>query len=305
VLQLPKSQKEESHFRALVARHGYPENYVRFVEKPAAQQLLGQPLPGGGWFFEQGGWVNPPSLCAARISAHPFRICAQFGKDIQQLKHDGDEWIALGPTGEPLGRAPVVILANAWEASRLLAAPGLPFKRVRGQVAHLASGCIPPVDCVLSMDGYLTPTVQGMHCLGATYDFGSNELALDPDAHLQNIHRLTQMLPEAPLPLPAPPHGRVGFRTLTPDRMPIVGALPEALLSAMSHPASGSGGTPGSLGLYCFVGLGSRGVVWSALLGEYLAALLDGTPSPLPLDLARPLKPERFLKMHFSGRESG
>jgi tRNA 5-methylaminomethyl-2-thiouridine biosynthesis bifunctional protein len=231
---MPRSDKEESHFRELVLKHAYPERYVRFIEKDAAQERFGQVLPSGGWFFEEGGWVNPPSLCAARLAAHP-KIKSHFGQDVRALEHHLGRWTALGPAGEKLASAPVLVLANAWEATHLLPQAVLPFKRVRGQVAHLPPDSVPQIRPVLSKDGYLTPLVNGLHCLGATYDFGSDEPSLNPDAHSRNLERLTQLLPGASLPLSAPPLGRVGFRTLTPDRMPIAGALPPPF---PAHPPS-------------------------------------------------------------------
>ncbi len=290
VLQLPRSEKEESHFRELVRKHSYPECYVRFLEKGAAEEQVGQVLPSGGWFFKEGGWVHPPSLCAARIGAQP-NISVHFEADVRRLDHGEGGWSAIGPEGRSLGSAPVLILANAWEAAHLLPLPSLPFKRVRGQVAHLPAGSVPGIRSVLSKDGYLAPAVHGLHCLGATYDFGSGETSLNPDAHSRNLERLAQMLPEAPPPPAAPIQGRVGFRSLTPDRMPVVGALPAALQPREHPPLPKEKALPG---LYCFLGLGSRGLVWSSLLGEYLAALIEGTPSPLPLDLAAHLSPGRF-----------
>jgi tRNA 5-methylaminomethyl-2-thiouridine biosynthesis bifunctional protein len=301
VLQLPKSEKEESHFRELVHKHAYPERYVRFLEKTDAQECFGQVLPSGGWFFEEGGWVNPPSLCAARIGAHP-NINIHFGQDVHRLEHGPEGWTALGPAGQRIASAPVLVLANAWEAAHLLPQPGLPFKRVRGQVAHLPPGLVPPIRTVLSKDGYLTPAVNSLHCLGATYDFGSEAPFLDPDAHRLNLERLAGMLPEAPQSLDAPLQGRVGFRSLTPDRMPIVGPLPAPLRPRNSAETPGGEAPPG---LFCLLGLGSRGLVWSTLLGEYLAALIEGTPSPLPLDLAAPLSPARFGTFKPANRGSG
>ncbi len=290
VLQLPRSEKEEFHFRELVRKHAYPERYVRFLEKGEAEERIGQVLPSGGWFFEEGGWVHPPSLCAARIGASP-NISVRFGLDVERLERGEGGWSAIGPEDRFLASAPVLILANGWEAARMLPPPSLPFKRVRGQVAHLPTGSVPGIRSVIAKDGYLAPAVHGLHCLGATYDFGSEETSLTPDAHSRNLDRLAQILPEAPQPQAAPRLGRVGFRSLTPDRMPVVGAIPAALQPRELPRVPGEEPLPS---LYCMLGLGSRGLVWSSLLGEYLAALIEGTPSPLPLDLAAHLSPGRF-----------
>jgi tRNA 5-methylaminomethyl-2-thiouridine biosynthesis bifunctional protein len=290
VLQLPKSAAEETHFRSLVQHHAYPERYVRFLEKEAAETRFGHRLPSGGWYFEEGGWVNPPSLCAARILGNS-NIRPVHGREVQTIRYDAGIWSAVGTNGDMIASAPVLVLANAWEASRLVPNLPIPFKRVRGQVAHLPAGWVPLVGPVLSKDGYLTPPVRGAHCLGATYDFGSEEHSLTAQAHAKNLDRLPQMLPEAPLPATHIPDGRVGFRSLTPDRMPIAGALSAdvALGDAQSN-----GGELSPSGLYCLLGLGSRGLVWSALLGDYVASLIEGSPSPLALDLAAPLSPARF-----------
>jgi tRNA 5-methylaminomethyl-2-thiouridine biosynthesis bifunctional protein len=62
--------------------------------------------------------------------------------------------------------------------------------------------------------------------------------------------------------------------------------------------ASGNAGVqdfPRLPGLYGILGLGSRGLVWSALMGEFLAASIVGEPWPLEMDLARAIDPARFL----------
>jgi tRNA 5-methylaminomethyl-2-thiouridine biosynthesis bifunctional protein len=295
VLQFPKSKQEESHFRNLTRKHAYPDAFVRFLEKHEAEKHVGQSLPSGGWFFQEGGWVNPPSLCLARIAAHPG-ITAHFCKAVQSLNYRDGQWSAIDPEGRTIATAPVLVLANAWEAARLLPNPVfLPFKKVRGQVAHLPCGAVPLAAPVLSGNGYLTPPVLGRHCLGATYDFDSSEVDLNPASHEANLQKLAQWLPDAPPPITYPPEGRVGFRSLTPDRMPMAGAvgMAPAAFEGSQSPATGS-----PPGLYALLGMGSRGVVWSTLLGEYLATLIDGSPSPLPLDLAKHLCPNRF-----AGRE--
>ena len=71
--------------------------------------------------------------------------------------------------------------------------------------------------------------------------------------------------------------GRVAFRTATPDRMPLIGAL------------------PGQPGLYAFTGLGSRGLVWSPLGAEVLTARLCGDPMPVENELASAIAPARFF----------
>jgi tRNA 5-methylaminomethyl-2-thiouridine biosynthesis bifunctional protein len=45
-------------------------------------------------------------------------------------------------------------------------------------------------------------------------------------------------------------------------------------------------------------GLGSRGFTLAPLLAEHLIAILCGEPSPLPVDQADLLRPDRFGQRH-------
>jgi len=46
--------------------------------------------------------------------------------------------------------------------------------------------------------------------------------------------------------------------------------------------------------LYGLLGLGSRGLVWSALLAEHLACLINDEPLPLSGDQVDAIDPARF-----------
>jgi tRNA 5-methylaminomethyl-2-thiouridine biosynthesis bifunctional protein len=52
-------------------------------------------------------------------------------------------------------------------------------------------------------------------------------------------------------------------------------------------------GALGESGLYVLGGLGSRGFTTAPLLGEHVAAVLCGAPSPLPADQQRIVDPGR------------
>jgi len=54
-----------------------------------------------------------------------------------------------------------------------------------------------------------------------------------------------------------------------------------------------AGVVPEAPGLLVLGGLGSRGLTWAPLLGEHVAALVAGAPSPLPGDLAALVDPAR------------
>lgn len=90
-------------------------------------------------------------------------------------------------------------------------------------------------------------------------------------------------MPEAPLA------GRVGWRLIAPDRLPLVGGL------AASGPAASQLRLQARRpGLVVCTGFASRGISWAALAGELAAALALGGPRPLEAELLDAVDPLRF-----------
>jgi tRNA 5-methylaminomethyl-2-thiouridine biosynthesis bifunctional protein len=95
--------------------------------------------------------------------------------------------------------------------------------------------------------------------------------------------------------------GRVSFRATTPDHLPLVGALPDWTTQTTGDTRLKT--FPRQPGLYGLLGLGSRGLVWSALLAEHLACQINGEALPLEGDQADAIDPARFaLRMRRHSR---
>jgi tRNA 5-methylaminomethyl-2-thiouridine biosynthesis bifunctional protein len=269
----------------------YPPDFVRWRDGADAGAALRQRV-AGGWWFPAAGWLHPAAVCEAMLAACGDRLQAMYGHQAAQLMPaDDDQWDVLDASGRSIARAPVVILANGMQAAQFAQAADLPLTAVRGQVTHLPAQAA-DLPFVLCGDAYLTPAAHGIASLGATYDADA-DASLRLDSQLENIRHLQQMLPDWRPPAPAALDGRVGFRCVTADRLPLVGALADPAQLA------GSGDTrlrdmPRLPGLHGLLGYGSRGLIWSPLAAELLAAQLEGEPLPLPRDLAALLDPARF-----------
>jgi tRNA 5-methylaminomethyl-2-thiouridine biosynthesis bifunctional protein len=273
---------------------GLPEEYARSVDRSEASGLAGVPVKAGGILFPLGGWVQPQSLVRALIGACGERLVRQFGCEAASLERRGGAWTVKDEQGKAIASAPVVIFATG--TGRIPTQAHLRFERVRGLVSCLPASAAAGLRTVLQRDGFVIPAVDGKTVVGATY---GGETISEADAHRENLGRLQKMLHSAPVLDQAGFEGRVGYRAVPPDRLPIVGALADeaAILGGKTTTSAGAqlAEMPRMAGHYAALGYGSRGLVWAPLGAELLAAVIEGEPQPVEGSLARAIDPARFL----------
>jgi tRNA 5-methylaminomethyl-2-thiouridine biosynthesis bifunctional protein len=168
----------------------------------------------------------------------------------------------------------IVILANSSGAPQLCRVPHLRLRRVRGQLTHVPADALEPPHAVVLRGGMVLPPVDGLCVVGASFDLDDEDPAPRADSHKGNLDRLEKILLLKTKPTTL--QGRVAFRSVAPDRLPVVGKLAE--------------------GVYGAFAFGSRGLVWAALAAEVLASELEGEPLPLEGALAKALDPARFAR---------
>jgi tRNA 5-methylaminomethyl-2-thiouridine biosynthesis bifunctional protein len=117
------------------------------------------------------------------------------------------------------------------------------------------------------------PAIDGVCVVGATYDIDDEDPSPRDESHESNLERLSRMIP---CPVLNRLEGRVGFRAVTPDRLPVVGKLEGDSFGAFAY--------------------GSRGLVWATLAAELIAAELEGEPLPLEGTLVDAMSPGRFAE---------
>lgn len=296
VLQIARDATHREKQRDILARCGFPDSYVRFVEAEEAAALTGMAVSDGGWWFGGGAWWNPATLCQAALAQAGQKLTARFDTavtSIEPLPEGG--WRVLAPDGWELARAPHLILANAHDLLRLPQCAHLPLFRFRGQVSHLPVGAHFPLRAVVCREGYVSPAQDGLLSVGASFQ-REGDPALTAADHRANLDRLTRMLPTALAGLPALDAetlpGRVGFRPVSPDKLPMLGQLHHPQARPQGRDFSAVERWPG---LHIASGYGARGLVWSVLMGELLASQLNGDPLPLEAQLAATVDPARFL----------
>lgn len=294
VLQLARDAGHAQLQKEVVDTWHYPEQYVRWLDAKQASEVLGAPTPYGAWHFPQGGWATPATACRAMLQACGGKLHRIFHTEALSLQRSGTaesaEWQVLAADGRLLASAPTVILANGAGATAMAQASELPLYSMRGQVTHLRQDSFPNLPLVVCREAYMTPPVEGIVCVGATYD-QSADRSLWQSSQDENLQRAEEIL-GAPHGAGAPLQGRVGFRTMAPDRLPLVGALPD---SASEGRTERLRELPRHSGLYTLLGYASRGLIWAPLAAEILACQLEDEPLPIEATLAAALDPGRFL----------
>jgi tRNA 5-methylaminomethyl-2-thiouridine biosynthesis bifunctional protein len=273
VLHIARDAAHADTQKSIATEHAMPPEFCRFVEREEASQLAGWPVEQGGWWFPTGGWLNPPSTCRALLAG----IDCRFNFQVEKLDRTGDSWHIVGKTG--VIEADEVVLANGIGAPALVPDVKLPIRAGRGLVSHIPESATPRFDIVATRLGYVTPAVDGLRCAGATMTADDLDAAPRIADHIENLYRLDMVLPGFGTNLdPAKLEGRVSFRPMSPDRLPIVGPL------------------SASEGLWIIDGFGARGLVFAPICAELLASQICGEPLPLESDLVSALAPTRFRK---------
>jgi tRNA 5-methylaminomethyl-2-thiouridine biosynthesis bifunctional protein len=155
-------------------------------------------------------------------------------------------------------------------------------------------------------EGYIGPAVDDMHCTGATFNLNEESQSLRIEDHQTNLENLRVPLPELAqqweqLDLNQLA-GRVAFRCTLPDYLPLLGPVANetAMLddfAPLRKNARADINKTGTYlpGLYINIGHGSRGLAYTPLCAELLAAQINNESLPISHELANTLNPARFL----------
>ena len=275
LLQLARDAREDAAQRAAIAALALAPEYAQALDGAQASASAGVRLAAGGLWFPEGGWIRPASFARALIERSGAKTL--YGREAAALERAGPRWVLRDRLGEGIAEAGAVVLANAGEALRLAPSPHIRLRKVRGQLSYLPP--IPALQTVVLRGGMVLPAIDGVSVTGASFDLDDEDHALRADSHAGNLERLERLVPGAARGLdPDKLEGRVGFRTVATDRLPLIGALDR------------------EAALYGAIAYGSRGLLWAGMGAELLASLMEGEPLPLEAPLAAAVDPDRFRR---------
>ncbi|WP_457421042.1 FAD-dependent 5-carboxymethylaminomethyl-2-thiouridine(34) oxidoreductase MnmC [Roseateles sp. P5_E7] len=259
--------------------------YVQALSTDEASARAGTALNHPAWLYPGGGALDPAAYTRAMLAASGAELW--LNTPVAALREMAGGWQLLHGSGQLIDEAPLVVLAGGHAQLPLLGALADDLVVQRGQLTHLAEAPWRP-GLPVAGDGYAIADGHGGAWCGATSQDGDLDPALREADQTDNLARYAR-LAGLSAPPPAPLAGRVAWRLVAADRLPLIGAL-----AAAGPLAAQLRLQPRRPRLLVCTGFGSRGITWAALAGRLVAALALGSPRPLEAELLDAVDPLRF-----------
>jgi tRNA 5-methylaminomethyl-2-thiouridine biosynthesis bifunctional protein len=301
---------------------GLPHDWAEPVDAAGASERAGVRLLQGGWWLPMAGSADPAALCDAWTVAG---VSVRDGASVATLVRTQDGWVALDAEDRVLGECAVVVLACGTDGPDIIDAPGaMPqplathfgaagLQRREGLTTLAEPHPSRMPRCTIGGDGHAVPLDATRLLLGPAGGIDIDDDARtgtsigDAVAHDDRVapgkralHAWSRFASQLAVPGTAPPlaPGRRGQRLSTRDHLPLIGPLPDARALAALAAGQRDDRLPLPIlpGLWTATAFGGRGLLWSVLAAELIAARLDGEPSALERSLAGALSPDRFLR---------
>ncbi len=254
-----------------MAGQEWPEDLVKAASAHQLTQNANLELQTEGFFQSAGQLIDPSKLTYQLLDKSEVKT----GITITALSKKQGIW-ELRTSNGSIHTATDIVLAMGSGLPQFLEQfrlPSLKLQVTSGQLSFLPSNTkLSALECSLQYGGYVTPMIEGIQALGASFDL-SDTMQLTKKAHLHNISLLPTELQKL-LPDSLELTGRVSRRLASQDRGPLIGNWHDNihLLSA----------------------LGSRGLTNAPLLGLVLARKIANRPSGLDRNIMRIIDPHRF-----------
>ena len=233
------------------------------LSKKSASEKAGFKINHGGLFFKDAGYIDPERLCEEMVD--DVLIEKKFKEEVQVIVKESDHFSLKTKNNEYV--LDHVCLCNAFMVNQFTNLRGISKKR--GQVSYISTNTtLKNLKFPICAAGYLSPKNGDKHLIGSSYS-KSDSTELIQTEHDENLEKIN-IIYDQNIELKG---GRVGFRTVTRDRLPLAGVID---------------------GIHINVGHGSKGSTSAPLCSEYIADLIDGTVPPVDSFVAKALKPDRF-----------
>lgn len=258
------------------------DRFTKVLEDPPLGLERLEAIAGGGLLHKGARLVRPAALIDVLLEG----IGSFYGEvpdvDLDGRTINGDQFSAI-------------VFASGMALADI--APWLRLQGRLGQVDYYNSEIDAPPFAVA--DGHYAIADEKLRLWGASFEAADGAAAVSKAARESNGTALDKLNPywlaEA---RNAKLQSRAGIRATTPDRLPVIGAMPDLEALLQSHGGLRTGQTvsdsvPVKPGLFLLTGFGSRGFTWAPWAADLITAQLFGDPLPTSqesFDLVTPVR---------------
>ena len=265
VLQLAVGERDATRFGKVADSDFFGAGDLEIMNARQASAKLGEETSFTALHLASALVIRPESVLLAWLAdCRKTRVGA--------LKRGDGGWLVEDEAGVSLGEFDVVVMAGGQESLTL--APGLDLRPVRGQATWIDTDETVQAG---AWGGYVVPTTNGV-LFGATHDRGDGASDVRPQDQVRNLEALSLARPDLAARLAKGRlRNRAAVRATTADSLPLAGPSEQE-------------------GLFLLCGLGSHGFSFAPVMGEHVAALIMDVPSPLSMEAADLIHPDRFRR---------
>ncbi|WP_172201872.1 bifunctional tRNA (5-methylaminomethyl-2-thiouridine)(34)-methyltransferase MnmD/FAD-dependent 5-carboxymethylaminomethyl-2-thiouridine(34) oxidoreductase MnmC [Campylobacter sp. RM16188] len=250
-------------------------------------------LPYPSAFIKEGAKARPRKMC--EVASRCANVLLGYEFESYEILPDG-KISAKFKNGKTI-ISDVLILAIGSDSMEFFANFDMQLSSVRGQVTHIKEAI--KTSLPFSAKGYVCPQVDGVQVVGATYDRNlklDGPRSCDDDKNLADIDEF--LFSKEPEVLGS----KVGYRSYSGDRFPIVGRLYDEEFYKNSYKAllwtknkSENLSAKYIPNVYINTAHGSRGLCTAVLAAELICDLMFDRPLCIEKSLFDALHPARFL----------
>ncbi len=288
-----------------------PEQLLHWITPEITNQLAGVSIDHPALFYPTGGWLSPREVITSlhkklnefsNVTIHYHHQINTFSEQpsLHEQQPESTEWLLQAAVTNTLDSTNqlkeythnTLVIAAGFDTLTFDQCRAVPLSAARGQVSHIKTNpTLSSLKRTLCHEGYLTPSIQGEHCMGATFKRHDQDIEYRASEQIDNHQKLKKCIANKPWvdSITVNEQAHVGVRCTTRDHFPYVGALTDYNQLKQNYELASSTNKNLTVlsGVYLLTGLGSRGLCSAPLLGELLASDINNESLPLDKNIVK------------------
>lgn len=297
-LQLPSTER----IKKQMVDYPQTDQLVQVLDAQQASEVCGLPMSEPVQYYPLAASLQPLKILARLIEVMGDALTIHYSTTLASFERVAEQWQLKLPDGETIASVDGLIFCNAWQVKQQPAFEHMAIQPARGQLSVLqANAQSRSLKLPVSSEGYLLPAIGQQHIAGASFELDDCCEQLRDAEHQQNLQAIHSWQPDL-FSAEDLIGGRASVRAVTPDRVPVLGAVPEikAYLQDYVDLYKGKAAYRYHNGqylphLYINSGHGARGFSSAFLCAELLATGICNESLPVSNRVRYALHPARFL----------